>query len=230
MNVVDSSCTGDALSRVFHLNGPDDIRFSALLDGEIASAELDDALLAVDSDAIAQIACRRYQLIGQCLRGEPPGRQQMSPQVFLLNVQSRLRCETPVKLRIPLLSWRMSAVNDPVFRWKLAAGFASLVTAFVVSWSALGTAPDGAGEMASSSQMVLMSSLEQPQLNKSSSVVAPESAAPSVVAIDTAQGLLLRDGRLEQLLAEHRHYGGMSALQMPAGFLRDATHTANTQR
>ena len=36
--------------------------------------------------------------------------------------------------------------------------------------------------------------------------------------------------QLEQLLAEHRQYGGMSALQMPAGFLRDATHQADTQR
>ena len=41
---------------------------------------------------------------------------------------------------------------------------------------------------------------------------------------------VLRDARLEQLLAEHRQYGGMSALQMPAGFLRDATHTADPQR
>ena len=55
-------------------------------------------------------------------------------------------------------------------------------------------------------------------------------AMPAAVVVNTSQGPVLRDPRLEQLLAEHRQYGGMSALQMPAGFLRDATHQADSQR
>jgi sigma-E factor negative regulatory protein RseA len=50
------------------------------------------------------------------------------------------------------------------------------------------------------------------------------------VVVQTAQGQVLRDVRLEELLAEHRQYGGMSALQMPAGFLRNATYDAAPQR
>jgi sigma-E factor negative regulatory protein RseA len=50
------------------------------------------------------------------------------------------------------------------------------------------------------------------------------------VAVSTGQGILIRDARLEQMLAEHRQYGGMSALQMPAGFLRNATYDTAPQR
>ena len=34
---------------------------------------------------------------------------------------------------------------------------------------------------------------------------------------------MLRDARLDELLAAHKQFGGISALQMPAGFLRNAT-------
>jgi sigma-E factor negative regulatory protein RseA len=37
---------------------------------------------------------------------------------------------------------------------------------------------------------------------------------------------MLRDPRLDELLAAHKQYGGASALQMPAGFLRNATFEA----
>ena len=51
-------------------------------------------------------------------------------------------------------------------------------------------------------------------------VVAPVVVAPVMVAGE--QGPVLRDPRLEELMAAHRQAGGMSALQMPAGFLRNA--------
>jgi sigma-E factor negative regulatory protein RseA len=47
------------------------------------------------------------------------------------------------------------------------------------------------------------------------------------VVVNTSQGVLIRDAQLEALMAEHRQFGGVSALQMPAGFLRNATHDAN---
>jgi sigma-E factor negative regulatory protein RseA len=45
-----------------------------------------------------------------------------------------------------------------------------------------------------------------------------------VQAVVTDQGVVLRDPQLEELMAAHRQYGSMSALQMPAGFLRNATY------
>ena len=45
---------------------------------------------------------------------------------------------------------------------------------------------------------------------------------------DFAEQALQRqnDEVLEALLAEHRQHGGMSALQMPSGFIRNATYEA----
>jgi sigma-E factor negative regulatory protein RseA len=60
-------------------------------------------------------------------------------------------------------------------------------------------------------------------MSESASTIQP-------VVVQTAQGQVLRDARLEQLLSEHRQFGGMSALQAPAGFLRNATYDAAPQR
>ena len=51
------------------------------------------------------------------------------------------------------------------------------------------------------------------------------SGAP-VVAVADAEGgaqVMLRDPRLDELLAAHKQFGSTTALQMPAGFLRNAT-------
>jgi sigma-E factor negative regulatory protein RseA len=43
-------------------------------------------------------------------------------------------------------------------------------------------------------------------------------------ATDVPQApVMIRDARLDELLAAHRQSGGASALQMPSGFLRNAT-------
>ena len=37
------------------------------------------------------------------------------------------------------------------------------------------------------------------------------------------QGTIVRDARMQELLAAHKQAGGASALQVPSGFLRNAT-------
>ena len=37
------------------------------------------------------------------------------------------------------------------------------------------------------------------------------------------RGVMIRDARLDEFLAAHRQLGGATALQTPAGFLRNAT-------
>jgi sigma-E factor negative regulatory protein RseA len=49
------------------------------------------------------------------------------------------------------------------------------------------------------------------------------------LAVNTNQGVLIRDAELEALMAEHRQHGGVSVLQMPAGFLRNATYDTNAR-
>lgn len=105
------------------------------------------------------------------------------------------------------------AANASVFRWKMAAGFASLAAVGAIGWTALvGIQSNNQG-----GQMAL---------------VAPVTAAPAVVAVaeggDTAAQtpVMIRDPRLDELLAAHKQFGNTSALQMPAGFLRNATFEA----
>jgi sigma-E factor negative regulatory protein RseA len=43
-------------------------------------------------------------------------------------------------------------------------------------------------------------------------------------ATETAP-VMIRDPRLDELLAAHKQFSGASALQQPAGFLRNATFT-----
>lgn len=213
----------------------DDARLSALLDGELSIAEMDDWLLVADDDATAHLTCQRYQLIGQALRGEPVVAAPVSPQSFLAGVRSRLQ-EEPLAAPAPTLAATSSvpvhapAANDAVFRWKLVAGFASLAAVMAVSWSVLGTAPGSADGTAPGPQMALVSPAGQTAVRVVNSAQSAPPAMPAAVVVNTSQGPVLRDPRLEQLLAEHRQYGGMSALQMPAGFLRDATDQADSQR
>ena len=62
---------------------------------------------------------------------------------------------------------------------------------------------------------------------------AVEPAAPAVgvepqpvgqSASERAPAVLIRDPRLDAYLAAHQQFGGSSALGVPSGFLRNATH------
>jgi sigma-E factor negative regulatory protein RseA len=55
--------------------------------------------------------------------------------------------------------------------------------------------------------------------------VAATTPAATVVT-NSDNSVMLRDPQLDELLAAHRQLGGGSALQTPAGFLRNATFDA----
>jgi sigma-E factor negative regulatory protein RseA len=155
-----------------------------------------------------------FHLVGEVLRGESrPQAVSQSSQEFLAALNARLRAETvlqPAVVAAVDQGLRPAAANEPVFLWKMVAGFASLVAVVAVSWSLV------AGVDATSSEGAQMAQAAAPEA----------AAAPATLVVQTTQGQVLRDARLEALLAEHRQYGGMSALQMPAGFLRNATYDA----
>ena len=97
-----------------------------------------------------------------------------------------------------------TAANDEVFRWKLLAGLATLAAVSVITWSAIG--PAGL-------------SSTSPQLVQSRDAVKVLVASP--------QGVIVRDARLNELLAAHKQLGSMSALQAPSGFLQSAGFEAS---
>jgi sigma-E factor negative regulatory protein RseA len=201
-------------------------RLSALVDGVLPAAEWGPLWQGAEADHAQVFA--RYEWIGQVLRqGEaapPPAdaqriaaimaqvRQDAAPQVPAIALQPE--SATPVVVA-PVV-----AANDEVFRWKLMAGFAALAAAVSVVWNVSQLAPGaGAPQLA---QAPVSAPATEPA-PAAPTTLAQADAGNTAVLVQAAPGPMLRDPRLEELLAAHRQAGGMSALQMPAGFLRNAT-------
>ncbi|WP_341920374.1 sigma-E factor negative regulatory protein [Polaromonas sp. YR568] len=181
---------------------------SALADGQLASEDFARALAACEADAQALDSWNTYHLIGDVLRS-PELSPHAADTAFVERLRVRLSQE-PVVVAAPALpevrhapAGRVveEAANDASFPWKLVAGFASVAAVAAIAWNA------GAG---------LLSPSTAPQLART------EPAAQQVLVV-SEQGTLVRDARTQELLAAHRQLGGTSALQMPSGFLRNAT-------
>ncbi len=209
-----------------HLSAGLSPALSAIADGEASAAELDALLGALDANALTD--WHAYQVIGDALRGqaEPIGARPATDFLAAVRVglaSSEIKADATLRLPVqaPVASpaqARGEAANDAVFRWKLVAGFASLAAVMAVSWSVV----SGSGSSGADGAQLASSA---PSVSAPAAVlaaVAPPVNAP--VAVNTGQGVVIRDAQLEALLAEHRQHGGMSALQMPSGFIRNATY------
>ncbi len=196
---------------------------SALADGELAGDDLVQALQAAGTQREALATWEAYHVIGDALRSREIGACSPAP-LFLERLSARLAQEPGFAapalepVAAPLVQARGEAANDGSFRWKLVAGFASLAAVVAVGWSVLGAGAPGAPAGPQLAQGAAPAGVVQ--------VAAPGAGEPAVATV-VVQGqggqAMLRDPRLDELLAAHRQHGGASALQMPAGFLRNAT-------
>ncbi len=194
---------------------------SALVDGELAGAELADALKACQRDGDSALASwSSYHLIGDVLRSPASGWRAADAQ-FLARFNQRLQSQLPAqgaktyttdlepaapKTQPAMMAGadRRTASNDGSFRWKLLAGFASLAAVASVAWNIAGVSSPASTPQLAQVQIPLQQ-----------------------VLVASPQGPVLRDARLEELLAAHRQLGGRYALQEPSGFLRNATFEAS---
>ena len=189
---------------------------SALADGQLQGDEFAQAMRTCQLDASALPCWNTYHLIGDALRAPASAALPASignELAFLSRLNLRIAQEP--NLQIPgeaqqmavrvevsdtpaaLSQRRGRAANDGNFRWKLAAGFASLAAVSAIAWSASG----------------LLIPTASPQLAQ---------AAPVQILVASPQGPVVRDAGLEELLAAHRQLGARSVLQEPSGFLRNA--------
>lgn len=190
-----------------------------LVDGRVTDADGAQALQAVLSDPQNLQTWHSYHVIGDVLRS-PELAPRNDDFAFLAKLELRLAQE-PARPQLmtsssaghvnaPLAEQSMVAdtgrpvANAAVFRWKLLAGLASM--AFVGVLGANVWTQTSAGKNA---QMAARS--------------PDPAAAPMVVATQSNAGTMIRDPRLDELMAAHRQLGGHSALQVPAEFLRNAT-------
>lgn len=221
---------------------------SALMDGELDAAESANALRQLLDDEAAQQSWHAYQVIGDVLR-DPA----LAPSVGELDFGRRLQAAlinepTPAAV-LPQLPERRQlnpaqataqSANSDVFRWKMVAGVASLGLGLVLAMGLPNGPDDGsAGRLASATPTVTAAG--NAVANPGASALSANSAmganiAGSVAAagnpaqLDTAtlaaaptDNVMLRNPELDALLLAHQQMGGHSALQMPSGFLRNAT-------
>ena len=171
---------------------------SALADGQLQGEALARGVRAAAADAQGREAWCAYHVVGEILR---TGRvNACTPsEAFLSKLQRRLQEEqaaapVPAARAIVVVPPR-EAAND--WRWKAAAGVASVAAVAAVGWNLWGAGSSNAA---------------QPQLAAAPAAVVEASAVPMV-----------RDSRLDRLLAAHRQLGGATALGTTSGFLRNAT-------
>lgn len=204
------------------LSPPAGEHLSALVDGELAASALPD--LWREDEASLNLSWGRYQLIGEALRA---GAALPADTARVASIMAAVRAETvqapavavpslPQAAAMPMPT-AVPAANDEVFRWKMLAGFAALAAAAAVIWNVTAVAPGLSGPQLAQTAPVAPATATPPL------ALADNSASSAPVLVSGEQGPILRDRRLEELMAAHRQAGGMSALQMPAGFLRSAT-------
>lgn len=180
-------------------------QLSALLDGECSPQQAQAVVRAFGESPEFRQAWTSYHCVGHALRAdvEAPARPDFVSGVMARIALESARPQGASEIRVVASP---QAANDAVFRWKMVAGVASLVAVAAVAWQIVSTPMGDAG----------------PQLAQ-----APAAGQAPLQAVVTPQGVMLRDPQLEEFLAAHRQFGGMSALQMPAGFLRNATYESS---
>ncbi|WP_219213059.1 sigma-E factor negative regulatory protein [Variovorax boronicumulans] len=231
---------------------PESVReqISALADGRLQGDAFKQAMdrLAVDDES--QSTWQAYHLIGDVLRtGRPSACSDSS--AFLARFQQRLAEEAPVvsvaaaavlatPVAVPVSVQRqVEAANEPIFRWKLVAGAASLVAAAAIGWNWVGVGPGAAPAGAQMAQQQQSApSVQVAKAAEGSVLTAVQQGGatfggpmgPTRVIVGSGSGnpqVMLRDPRLDQLLEAHRQAAG--GAQMPSGFLRNATFESSAR-
>jgi len=190
-------------------------KLSALWDGECPAADVESTVAAYGRDPQVQLAWRSYQHISHVLGGQitapanPDFVAGVMAQVALQMPPQSSPRQLPVErhvqtapVRVPI---RPEASNDHVFRWKWVAGVAAVLAVAAVTWQVA----------------VLPTSGAQPQW---AVLTEPVPQSEAVALVQTGHGAVLRDPALDEMMAAHRPYGGMTALQVPAGYLRNTTY------
>ena len=211
---------------------------SALADGQLHHEEFAGLLAIMNESGEAVAAWHAYHLVGDVLRCKDLA-DCRNDVAFVARLRNALSSSVQVRPSLkpavatgvthPVSTFAIAAVaavtsdqlakpgtNDSIWRWKILAGAASFtaVAAIALHFASFDALPDRSARLSQAGVSVAPSAFSTAQ-----------NGAPAM----TESPVMLRDARLDELLAAHKQFGGMSALQMPAGFLRNATFE-NTER
>jgi sigma-E factor negative regulatory protein RseA len=197
---------------------------SSLADGQLRGAEFTRAVRMVSDSGDARATWHAYHVVADVLRSSELAAC-AGDAAFLARFSVRLQREStglppnhpahvtsgskliadnlyPTRAR-GVNSVEMESANESRFRWKLLAGVASVAAVGAIGWGMV----SGLGGAGGTPPLA-------PQLTQAPVQPQPQSQQLQV---------MIRDPHLDALLAAHKQFGGTSALQMPAGFLRNAT-------
>jgi len=171
---------------------------SALADGQLQGEAFALGVQAACAEDGGREAWCAYHVVGEVLR---TGRASAGTpsDVFLAKLQRRLQEEQPAAMPLAVHQPARIHPREPAndWLWKIAAGVASVAAVAAVGWNMWGA---GSGQA-------------QPQV----------AAGPSAGVVEASAAPVVRDPRLDKLLAAHRQLGGATALATTSGFLRNAT-------
>jgi sigma-E factor negative regulatory protein RseA len=208
------------------MNDSDKLReqVSALVDGQLHGEDFALAVEQVCSQDELRRTWNAYHVVGEVLRS---GQHTVcrDSSAFLAGFRERLASEggKPTVAVAPALAVKavpqVEAANEPMFRWKLVAGVASLAAAAAIGWNWVGSGPLQAPAGAQLAQGVgaapVLASAIQPAGE------SPTTTTRVLIGERQQPQVMLRDPRLDALLEAHQQAGGGS--HMPSGFLRNAT-------
>ncbi len=172
-------------------------QLSALHDGELSPSQADALVRATLSDEDATLQWRSMSVISSVLREQ----QGVSARRALVESQ-------------PLQQAPQEAANDGVFRWKMVAGVAAFAAVGSLTWALLGSVGEKVG-------------VPGGVMAKTEAMPVASASGQGLIAVGGQLGgqevTMIRDPRLDELLAAHKQFGGITALQRPAGSLRSAS-------
>lgn len=192
-------------------------RVSALMDGQVQGEEFARTVAYLASTPKAQDTWDTYHLIGDAMRSSG-ATIRPHDAAFVARLRSTLAQDAIEKIATSPLPIRADgqkdlkvvAANDPW--WKGVVGLASVAMVAVLAWQGVTLMGPASRSGDGAAQLVKATLPAAP-------VVVP---ATLTAGVDTPM-LIIRDPQLDALLAAHRQMGGATALQMPSGFMRNAT-------
>ncbi len=208
---------------------------SALADGHLRGDEFVRALDHLADNAQARETWDTYNLVGDVMRS---GRGAVRPHdpLFVQRLRQKMSQDTTV-LIVPdaglirareRIQPKTQSANDPW--WRRVAGFASVAMVGVLAWQGYQFVGDK-GLSVPAAQLAQTAVVPTAPAGTASVQLAADMSPRNSVAVagNEEPAMMIRDPRLDALLAAHRQFGGTSALQMPSGFLRNATFEEGTR-
>lgn len=199
---------------------------SALADGQLRGDEFVRAMDLLESSPDHRLTWHAYHVAGDVMRMgvchaiEKDG-------AFLQRLKSSLTQEPSIfddttvvasgstESHLNMRVDSMPAGNDARFRWKAWSAIASVSAISIMAWQMF----TGIDESSGLAQMGPSTASNQDM------TLASSQAASNDLSVMGGQSLMIRDPRLDALLAAHHQSGGVSAFQKPTGFVRNATFT-----